>query len=123
MKTMVKTIKVSLSKVMTETQNRSLSPHPFEWVGGQNATGTVAVLNGTVNYITVTNGGNGFTSIPTVTISGGGGSLATGTAMISNGSVTAVILGNLGTNYTSEPSISFSGGRSEFPAYMIEKGD
>ena len=121
---MVKTITVSLEKSMAETQSRSLLPHPFEYVGGKNATGTVAVLDGTMNYITVTNGGNNYTSIPTVTISGGGPIIgATGTAMISNGSVVAVVLGNLGAGYVSEPSIVFSGGRSALDNKSIEKGD
>lgn len=120
----VKTISVSLLKAMAESQIRSMEPHPFEFIGGQNATGTVAVLNGTMNYITVTNGGNGYTSIPTVKISGGSGTVeATGTAMISNGSVVAVILGNLGLGFTSEPYIGFTGGRDEFPEDWIEKGD
>lgn len=120
---MVKTIVVSLEKSMAETQTRSLEPNQFEFVGGKAATGTVAVLDGTMNYITITNGGNGYTSPPQVVISGGGGSLASGSAMIANGSVVAVVLGNLGENYVSEPTLSLLGGRSIFTNKMIEKGD
>jgi len=60
--------------------------------------------------VAVTNGGSGYTDIPTVTLSGGGGSGATATATISGGVVTGVILTSLGSGYTSAPAFSFSGG-------------
>ena len=63
-----------------------------------------------VTSITVTNGGSGYTSAPTVTISGGGGSAATATATIESGAVTAVTINNNGYNFTSVPTVAFSGG-------------
>ncbi|MBV9083823.1 MAG: flagellar hook-basal body complex protein, partial [Acidobacteriaceae bacterium] len=59
---------------------------------------------------TVTTGGSGYTSAPTVTISGGGGSGATAVAQLSGGVVTGITITNPGTGYTSVPTISFSGG-------------
>ena len=65
---------------------------------------------GALKAIMVTNGGSGYTSAPTVTITGGGGSGATAVAAISNGAVIGVNLVNVGSGYTSNPTISFSGG-------------
>ncbi len=63
-----------------------------------------------ITSITVSNGGSGYTSAPSVTISGGGGTGATATATISDGAVTAVTITNNGYNFTSAPTVSFSGG-------------
>lgn len=63
-----------------------------------------------VARITVSAGGTGYTSAPTVTITGGGGSGATATATISSGAVTAVTVVNKGTGYTSAPTVTFTGG-------------
>jgi len=70
----------------------------------------------TLKSFTVTTGGAGYTSAPTITITGGGavnsGGLvpATATAIISNGNVTAINLVNNGTFYSSVPTITISGG-------------
>jgi hypothetical protein len=75
------------------------------------------ILNGNiVKNISVTNGGSGYTSAPTVTLTGGGGSGATATATVSGGKVTSVIITSPGTitaagpYYTSTPTVNFSGG-------------
>ena len=54
--------------------------------------------------------GAGYTSAPTVTISGGGGTGATATATEAGGAVTAITLTNPGSGYTSAPTIAFTGG-------------
>ena len=59
-----------------------------------------------VASITVTEGGSGYTSAPTVDIGGN----ATATATISNGKVTTVTVTNSGYDYTIPPSIEFIGG-------------
>lgn len=65
--------------------------------------------NNGVRAVTVTAGGTGYTSAPTVTLTGGGGSGATATATVSGGAVTAVTIVNPGTGYTSAPTVAFSG--------------
>lgn len=61
-----------------------------------------------VYSITVTNGGSGYTSIPTVTITGGGGVKATAAATISDGSVTGITITEGGDNYESAPTVTIS---------------
>ena len=66
-----------------------------------------------VTSLTVTAGGSGYTSAPTVTISspGGSGTQATATATINEqGVVTALAVGNPGSGYTSTPTVTISGG-------------
>lgn len=65
---------------------------------------------GSISYIGVKSGGTGYTSAPTVTITGGGGSGGTATATISGGAVTAYTIVNPGSGYTSAPTISITGG-------------
>ncbi len=61
-------------------------------------------------YLSLTNGGTGYTSAPTVTISGGGGSGARGVAYVSGGSVYALGVTYHGTGYTSAPTVTLTGG-------------
>jgi hypothetical protein len=56
--------------------------------------------------ITVTDGGSGYTSAPTVTVGGN----ATATATVSGGKVTAITVTFSGNDYLSPPTITFSGG-------------
>lgn len=65
-----------------------------------------------ISTITVTAGGTGYTSAPTVSISGGGGSGATATATVDtvSGVVTSVTVTSAGSGYASTPTIAFSGG-------------
>lgn len=76
--------------------------------------------NNTIADAYMSNMGSGYTSAPTVTITGGGGSGATGTATITTsyieGStvpitrVTSVTITSPGSGYTSVPTITLSGG-------------
>ncbi len=75
-----------------------------------------------VGKITVTNGGSGYTSAPTVTIaapSQSWGINATAIATIENGSVSEVTIVSEGRGYTSTPSISFSGGGGSSAAASV----
>lgn len=63
-----------------------------------------------VELVTVTNGGTGYTTTPTVTFSGGSGSGAAGTARLTNQSVVGVTVSDGGTAYTSAPTVAFTGG-------------
>lgn len=60
--------------------------------------------------LALTNGGSGYTSEPTVTLSGGSGAGAQITARVSGGAVTALTLDNPGTGWTSAPQVNFTGG-------------
>jgi hypothetical protein len=62
--------------------------------------------------IEVVHGGSGFTTTPTVSITGGGGSGATATATVSGGRVTAIALVNAGTGFLTNPTITLSYGGS-----------
>lgn len=72
-----------------------------------NGVGNVAE---SIKQITVSNGGSGYTSVPTVTITGGDGVGATATATISGGKVTAITITNPGSKFKTAPTISITGG-------------
>ena len=63
-----------------------------------------------VTAIAVTAGGAGYTSAPSVTLTGGGGTGATAVATIAAGAVSSVTITNQGSGYTSAPTVAFSGG-------------
>jgi hypothetical protein len=69
-----------------------------------------ATNSSSVGCVMVTSGGSGYTTAPTVSLSGGGGSGAVATAIVGGGAVTAVKLTSMGTGYTSAPTVAFSGG-------------
>jgi filamentous hemagglutinin family protein len=76
--------------------------------GGVGASGQVASVdvNGAITGITITAGGNGYTSSPTVTVGGAGGG-ANITTSLGVGSFT---LGATGSGYTYVPSVALTGG-------------
>ena len=59
-----------------------------------------------VLYAMVTDGGVGYTSVPTVAIQGS----ATAVAVVASGVVTHVLLTDRGDSYTTAPTITISGG-------------
>src|ERR1700733_2898877 len=74
--------------------------------------GTIFVQQGGVSpVLAITNTGTGYTSVPTVTISGGSGHGATAVATIETPSVDEVNVINGGSGYaTTPPTVVFSGG-------------
>ena len=72
------------------------------------ATGTAWVSGGGVTAVTVTNGGSGYASAPTITFSGGGGTGAAATASITGGVVTGVSVTDAGAGYSTAPTVTFS---------------
>jgi len=74
------------------------------------ATGTSTLdPNGNLNGISITSGGSGYRSAPTITIDAPptGGTQATATCTIDNGSVNAVTFTNFGSGYTTAPTVTF----------------
>ncbi|MDM1556253.1 hypothetical protein PYS58_20220 [Chryseobacterium indologenes] len=87
----------------------------IENFNGVSATATATVSGGTVNGITITNGGSGYITAPTVNFYGGGpivngGTKARATANITNGTITSITINNGGSGYTSAPTLVISGG-------------
>lgn len=72
--------------------------------------------------VSVTNGGTGYTSAPTVAITGTGGSGATATATVVNGVVTAVTITAAGEGYETA-TVAFSGGAGSGAAATANIGD
>ncbi len=72
-------------------------------------TAAFADINNVVTNITVTAGGSGYTTAPTVVITGSGTG-ATATANLTGDAVSSVTITNPGTGYLTPPTISFTGG-------------
>lgn len=53
-------------------------------------------------------GGNGYTTTPAVTFSGGGGTGASATATVSNGAVVSITMNNAGSGYTNAPKVAIA---------------
>jgi Divergent InlB B-repeat domain len=69
------------------------------------ATALPTVVNGFVVAVTVTDGGDGYTTAPQVMITGGGGTGAAATAIVLEGKVDRVIVVNAGSGYTETPTV------------------
>lgn len=64
---------------------------------------------GSVDSITVSAGGTGYTSAPTVALTGGGGTGATAIATVAGGVITGVTVTAPGSGYTTAPTVAFTG--------------
>jgi hypothetical protein len=76
--------------------------------GGTTATATLG--GGTVTTIQVVEGGSGYTSAPTVLLTGGGGSGATAVAEVQGGQVKSISITAPGSGYSSAPQVTLTGG-------------
>lgn len=72
--------------------------------------GVDTYIYGQVTGAAIANGGTGYTTAPTVNITGGGGSGVAATATVSNGAVTAINFTSFGSGYTSKPVTTITGG-------------
>ena len=79
------------------------------WSDGPETSVPTLAAPGSVTSVNVTNGGEDYTTAPTVALTGGGGTGATATATITGGVVTSVTVTNPGTGYTSAPAVAFTG--------------
>jgi len=72
------------------------------------ATGTYTMrpVTGRVTSFTITSGGSGYTSVPTVTVSGS--DKATATATVTSGAVTAITLAYHGSGYSVAPTVAIA---------------
>lgn len=75
---------------------------------GNLTTGTISAAGVALNAAVVNSAGTGYTSAPSVTITGGGGAGATATATLVGNALTGIGLGSGGSGYTSAPTVSFS---------------
>lgn len=89
------------------------------WSDGIGVAPGLAAAGG-VSAVSLGAGGTGYTSAPTVSITGGGGTGATATATVSGGVVTAVTITNPGSGYTTAPAVAFSGGSGTGAAASAE---
>ncbi len=71
---------------------------------------SISFFNGPLTDLNLTQGGSGYSTPPTVTISGGGGSGATATATLTGDVVTGLTLDDPGDGYVSAPTVTFTGG-------------
>jgi hypothetical protein len=94
---------------MPENRSRLVSAGLGAFTSSGSGAAATATLSGhTVASATVTAGGSGYTTAPTVLLSGGGGSGATATATVSGGAVTAISIGSGGSGYNSPPVVILS---------------
>ena len=63
-----------------------------------------------VKTIAVINGGSGYTSAPTVTVTSTSGTGTIATANVTNKIITSVTISYVGSGYTTAPTVSFTGG-------------
>jgi hypothetical protein len=87
-----------------------------------NATGgaaTAATTSNAVSAITVTNGGSGYTTAPTISFTGGGGTGATATATVSGGIITAITVGAGGSGYTTAPTVVITPAAGTGKMYVV----
>jgi uncharacterized repeat protein (TIGR01451 family) len=70
--------------------------------------------------ISITNGGSGYTTAPTISFSGGGGSGATAKAVLTAGVVSNIVITNPGFGYTSAPAVIFSSGAAAATASVSD---
>ncbi|HEX8838355.1 MAG TPA: hypothetical protein VF748_15535 [Candidatus Acidoferrum sp.] len=115
-------LSLSLTNVGTYNSNHTITPAiavSFSGGGGSGAAATASLgVNAAgaffVQSLTLTAGGSGYTSPPTVVFTPNAGLStfipASANAPVGNGAVTGLTLTGGGSGYTSTPSVSFSGG-------------
>ena len=71
---------------------------------------TLRVSSASVSSATITAGGSGYASVPTIAFSAPtSGATAAGTVILTSGVVTSIVITNPGSGYTTAPTITFTG--------------
>ena len=131
--TILKTLGATVTRVEKNTyQTNGLTLQRFELIvdfdtvttdvtgPGAGATATAQISGGVVTGFTVSNGGGGYDSAPTVSVYHDAGTGATGTATVTNGVITAINLTAGGSGYTSAPTVEFD--ISALKTYVVDDG-
>lgn len=96
--------------------NKTSSPEGYEALNQIRKRAYGKLLNGqgqiaeSIKTIVINNGGSGYTTAPSIQITGGGGEGATATAIISAGKITAINITSPGRKFTSIPTVTVNGG-------------
>jgi hypothetical protein len=98
-----------LTAILVVDGGSSYNTEPFVLVDGQDGQAR-AHISGVVDNIILERQGSEYTSVPTVTITGGGGSGAAFTAAVGDGQVQSLTLVSSGSGYKEAPQVSFAGG-------------
>ena len=76
---------------------------------GVGAAATANMANGTIGIVTITGGGSGYTTTPTITFTGLSTVSAAATAIVSTaGTISAIHITNAGAGYTTPPTIAIA---------------
>ena len=98
-------------RILNACNDRNLNVQMYvaDTGGGSGAIATATVATGMVTKIVVS-GGTGYTSAPSVYITGGGGSGATATAALTPQPVASIKVTNGGSGYPPAPTVTLTGG-------------
>ena len=94
-------------------------------LGVRTATATATLSASFVTSVTVTDGGEGYVSPPSISFSGGGGSNVIATAEVNGGKITAITVHNAGSGYTDVPAVVIDappGGATVYTSYWSNDG-
>jgi len=116
----VTALQTAVPSLFATRQNKMIVPEPAFPVGnGHSAQPTYARIQdtsitgwfgGPVAGLTLTTGGSGYASAPSVSITGGGGSGATASLTFFGAFVNGLTLVSGGSGYSSAPTVTFTGG-------------
>jgi hypothetical protein len=114
----------NLSHVRLHQLSEDDSIESLAWAVGWSdgtAAPTVEVVGG-IAGITAMAAGTGYTTPPTVALTGGGGTGATAVATVSGGRVTGFTVTNPGSGYTSAPVVALTGGNGTGATAVADVG-
>ena len=99
----------SISNSVCDFGNYGLVSRGFWFI--PHSTGVVSQdYRSTLVSVKINEPGAGYTSAPTVTITGGGGTGAAAVAFVNNGVVTSITVTNQGSGFTFKPTLVLTGG-------------